>query len=117
MAIKEIETVAEVEINDTTAVFVIINEINGRLALDVRRWFINDENQWAPTGKGISISNGAIEKVVEGIVKANDRITELNGERPEPTRAARPTSKVTDSKTTATKKPAARKTAAARKRG
>jgi len=72
MAITEVENVAQ--INDTrpgNAIFVSINETGkDRYAVDVRRWYIGDDEEWHPTTKGISIPAARLSAVLDAIQAA-----------------------------------------------
>ena len=75
MAITEIATVAEIpEGRPGNSIFVSVNDLgNGRLAVDLRRWYQDDAEEWKPTSKGISIPTQYLDAVIAGLQEARDR--------------------------------------------
>jgi hypothetical protein len=75
MAITEIATVAEVpEGRPGNSIFVSVNDLgNGKLAVDLRRWYQDDAEEWKPTSKGISIPTQYLNDVIDGLIEARDR--------------------------------------------
>jgi hypothetical protein len=103
MAITEIETLADLPLNDDESIFVALNDINGRLAVDIRKWYVSDDD-WRPTQKGISLPIKLVAELVAALSNlADNEHVKARAATPEGARK-RPVKKV------------ARKTAVARKR-
>lgn len=75
MAITEIATIAEIpEGRPGNSIFVSLNDTgNGRMAVDVRRWYVGDDNEWRPTQKGISLPVQYLSTVIDALQTAIDR--------------------------------------------
>lgn len=54
MKIKE--KVGEIEVNTTNKIIIHITEFKDKNKIDIRSWFLNEENgEWLPTKKGITL--------------------------------------------------------------
>lgn len=71
MAIKELAIIAEINTRPDNQIRVVLNDTgNGNLAIDVRRWYVGDDEEWHPTGKGISIPFKHADEVYAAIGEA-----------------------------------------------
>lgn len=73
MAIENVKVFGDVEINRTNIIRVSANKMDrGQMALDIRRWYLNDDDEYAPSGKGISIpvkAMGDLGKIIQAALK------------------------------------------------
>jgi hypothetical protein len=60
----------EIERSETEVVRVSTEEFKGRKYLDVRIYFENDEGEWKPTKKGVTIQPDKVDAFIELIKKA-----------------------------------------------
>ena len=111
MSITELATLAQIDLAQPgNAIFVALNDLGGgKLALDVRRWYVGDDEEWHPTGKGISIPAQLAATVVKALTDGLERedVQAAIGAALKPKTA--PTKKAVSTKRAAPKKPAARK--------
>jgi hypothetical protein len=117
MAVETVTTIAQIDVNRTTQVQVSINKMTGRggdkFAVDVRRWYLDDTDEWAPTSKGISIPVEKFNDVLDALTQAEAEVDQyLPADKPGPTDEP---SKARATKTPAKKKAAARKAPARRR--
>jgi hypothetical protein len=62
--------VGDIVRNETEVLRISAEEFKGRKYVDVRVYFENDEGEWKPTKKGITIQPDKIEEFVDLIKKA-----------------------------------------------
>lgn len=62
--------VGEIERGETEVLRVSTEEYKGRKYVDVRIYFENDEGEWKPTKKGVTIQPDRIEAFMELLRKA-----------------------------------------------
>jgi len=72
MAITELESLAQIDLAQPgNAVFVSLNDVgSGKVAVDVRRWYVGDDEEWHPTTKGISIPAQMVQQIAEVLTDA-----------------------------------------------
>jgi hypothetical protein len=56
--------------NETEILRISAEEFKGRKYVDIRVYFENDEGEWKPTKKGVTIQPDKIEEFVDLIKKA-----------------------------------------------
>jgi hypothetical protein len=66
--------VGDIEKTGTEVVRVSTEEFKGRKYLDVRIYFVNDEGEWKPTKKGVTIQPDKVDAFVELITKAKESL-------------------------------------------
>lgn len=62
----ENEIIAEFEKNKSEKIRLSLSEFNGKPRVDLRIWYLNDSNEYAPSKKGVSLST----ELVPGLIKA-----------------------------------------------
>ena len=62
--------VGEIERGETEVLRVSTEEYKGRKYVDVRIYFENDEGEWKPTKKGVTIQPDKVDAFIELIKKA-----------------------------------------------
>ncbi len=66
--------IGEIERTETEVVRVSMDEYKGRKYLDVRIYFANDEGEWKPTKKGVTIQPEKIDLFMDLIKKAKETL-------------------------------------------
>jgi hypothetical protein len=66
--------VGEIERGETEVLRVSTEEYKGRKYVDVRIYFENDEGEWKPTKKGVTIQPDRIEAFLELLRKAQEAL-------------------------------------------
>ncbi len=66
--------VGEIERSETEVLRVSTEEFKGRKYLDVRVYFANDEGEWKPTKKGITVQPDKIDLFIDLIKKAKESL-------------------------------------------
>lgn len=61
---------AEIEKNPVEKIMVTISEFKKKKYVDVRIYFMNDDMEWKPTKKGVTIAPDLIDHVIEALQKA-----------------------------------------------
>ena len=64
--------IGEIERGETEVLRVSTEEYKGRKYIDVRIYFENDEGEWKPTKKGITIQPERLDAFMELIKKAGE---------------------------------------------
>ncbi|MGD0233899.1 MAG: transcriptional coactivator p15/PC4 family protein [Syntrophorhabdales bacterium] len=72
--------IAEVQKNAKERIKIYITEYRGRRFVDCRVYFEDDDGEWKPTKKGIALSDGVIDEVIQGLRKASRRLEGSNFE-------------------------------------
>ncbi len=62
--------IGDIARNETEVLRVSAEEYKGRKYVDVRIYFENDEGEWKPTKKGVTIQPEKVEEFIELIKKA-----------------------------------------------
>jgi len=62
--------VGDIERSATERVRVSTEEFKGRKYLDIRIYFENEEGEWKPTKKGVTIQPDKIDALIELVKKA-----------------------------------------------
>jgi hypothetical protein len=62
--------VGDIERNETEVVRVSTEEFKGRKYLDIRVYFENDDGEWKPTKKGVTIPPDKVDAFLELVKKA-----------------------------------------------
>ncbi len=66
--------IAEIEKNSTELIRVIITEYKGHKFIDCRVYYKDDQGEWKPTRKGISLNAETIDEVAEAIKNAKHHL-------------------------------------------
>jgi hypothetical protein len=66
--------VGDIERTETEVVRVSTEEFKGRKYLDIRIYFENDEGEWKPTKKGVTIAPDKVDTFIELIRKAKETL-------------------------------------------
>ena len=74
---------------NTSMVRVAWTEYQGRRGLDIREHYLNDEDEWQPTGKGLRIKEDLVPEFIEWIKGELDAAQEEPEPEPEPVRRGR----------------------------
>lgn len=61
---------AEIEKNPTERIKITISEFKKRKYVDIRTFFLNDDMEWMPTKKGVTIPPDLVDLVIEALNKA-----------------------------------------------
>lgn len=75
MAINNISRHLELPLNKRgDKLCVDVNESSGRITIDLRRWYTNDDDVLCPTSKGVSIPADIIDEVMNAVAQAKRSI-------------------------------------------
>ncbi len=66
--------IGEIERGETEVVRVSTEEYKGRKYVDVRIYFENDEGEWKPTKKGVTIQPEKVEAFISLMKKAGEAL-------------------------------------------
>jgi hypothetical protein len=66
--------VGEIERSETEVVRVSTEEFKGRKYLDIRVYFANDDGEWKPTKKGVTVQPDKIDVFIDLIKKAKESL-------------------------------------------
>ncbi len=66
--------IGEIERGETEVMRVSTEEYKGRKYVDVRIYFENNEGEWKPTKKGVTIQPEKVEEFLELIKKAGESL-------------------------------------------
>lgn len=66
--------IGEIERGETEVLRVSTEEYKGRKYIDVRVYFENDDGEWKPTKKGVTIQPDKIEEFLDLIKKAGKEL-------------------------------------------
>jgi len=53
---------------------------NGAEVYDIRRWYINDDDEWAPTKKGVSIKAEMMADVIKLLIDDNPDLLKVDND-------------------------------------
>ncbi len=62
--------IGDIPRNETEVLRVSAEEYKGRKYVDVRVYFANDEGEWKPTKKGVTIQPEKVEEFIDLVRKA-----------------------------------------------
>jgi hypothetical protein len=66
--------VGEVERNETETLRISTEEFKGRAYIDVRIYFADNEGEWKPTKKGVTINPDKLDQVIELLKEAQEKL-------------------------------------------
>jgi len=66
--------VGEVERNETETLRISTEEFKGRAYIDVRIYFADNEGEWKPTKKGVTINPDKLDQVIELLREAQEKL-------------------------------------------
>ncbi|MDH5716312.1 MAG: transcriptional coactivator p15/PC4 family protein [Spirochaetia bacterium] len=69
--------IADIERNKTEIIRIEISEFKDKKLLNIRTWYLNDNGEYAPTKKGISLNIDKFNALKEAILKAEQAINDL----------------------------------------
>ncbi len=69
----ETEIIAEFEKNRTEKIKVSLSEFKGKKLVDIRIWYLNDDNEYAPSKKGVAISLELLPQLIEALQQTADK--------------------------------------------
>jgi hypothetical protein len=67
-------TVGDIERGETEVLRVSAEEYKGRKYLDIRIYFENDQGEWKPTKKGVTIPPDKVQEFIELVKKAGEAL-------------------------------------------
>lgn len=89
MAIETIKDISEIQLNGGTKIRVVLSKLSAdKFGIDVRRWYLDDGDEWRPTQKGIMIPAEHVGDIVQAIEQGVDELKKIGG-----TSSAKKTSK------------------------
>jgi hypothetical protein len=62
--------ILEVQKNHTERLRVSVSEYRGRMFVDLRTWYVGDDGEYRPSGKGVVIRPSQVAEVVQGLLLA-----------------------------------------------
>jgi hypothetical protein len=66
--------IGDIERSETEVLRVSAEEYKGRKYIDIRIYFANDEGEWKPTKKGVTIQPDKVDTFLELIKKAGETL-------------------------------------------
>jgi hypothetical protein len=66
--------IGEIERGETEVLRVSAEEYKGRKYIDIRIYFENDENEWKPTKKGVTVQPEKVAEFLSLIRKAEEAL-------------------------------------------
>lgn len=66
--------IGQVERSQTEVIRISTEEFKGRSYVDVRVYFEDNEGEWKPTKKGVTINPDKLEQVIELLKEAQDKL-------------------------------------------
>jgi hypothetical protein len=66
--------IGQVERSQTEAIRISTEEFKGRAYIDVRIYFEDNEGEWKPTKKGVTINPDKLEQVIELLRNAQEKL-------------------------------------------
>ena len=66
--------IGDIPRNETEVLRVSAEEYKGRKYVDVRVYFANDEGEWKPTKKGVTIQPEKVEEFIDLVRKAGKAV-------------------------------------------
>ena len=70
--------IADIERSKTEIIRVEITEFNGKKLINIRTWYKNDKDEYAPTKKGIALSIDKFSDLKNAMELAENKINEFN---------------------------------------
>ena len=70
--------IAEIEKNGNECMRVYITEYQGQRYIDCRVYFMDKEERWNPTKKGITLSKGNVSKIIKALELAKSTLKKLD---------------------------------------
>lgn len=64
------KTLGEIELNKASKIIIRVRDYKEKNYMDMRQFFLNDENEWLPTKKGVSIPVQHLEIVKKALDEA-----------------------------------------------
>lgn len=65
---------AEIEKNPVEKIMITLSEFKKKKYVDLRIYFMNDDMEWKPTKKGVTIAPDLIDQVIEALKKAKEEL-------------------------------------------
>ena len=69
--------IADIERNSAEIIRVEISEFRDKKLLNIRTWYLNDKNEYAPTKKGITVSVDKIADLKNALIEAENKMNNL----------------------------------------
>lgn len=69
--------IVDIERNSTEIIRIEISEFREKKLLNIRTWYLNDQNEYAPTKKGVTISIDKIADLKNALIEAENKIKSL----------------------------------------
>jgi hypothetical protein len=66
--------IGEISKNSTEKIRVTISEYKGYTFLDVRVYYEDDQGEWKPTKKGITVSNENVEPLIKLLTEGKKKL-------------------------------------------
>lgn len=66
--------IGEVERNETEILRISTEEFKGRAYIDMRIYFADNEGEWKPTKKGVTINPDKLDQVIELLREAQEKL-------------------------------------------
>ena len=63
------QTIAEFEKNSSEVVRISLSEFKGHSYVDIRIFYEDDEGEWRPTKKGVTVSVDLVDELLEAVKK------------------------------------------------
>ena len=77
MSEEEDDKVVKIPRNQTEQVRVGVKEFKGKSYIDIRIYYMDDQGDWKPTKKGVSLSTEYIEELKDAVGIIDGQIKEL----------------------------------------
>ncbi len=65
---------AEIEKNPMEKILITISEFKNKKYVDLRVYFMNDNMEWKPTKKGVTIPPNLVDLVINALKKAKEEV-------------------------------------------
>jgi hypothetical protein len=69
--------IREIEKNENEHIRISTEEFKGRKYVDIRIYYENEEGEWKPTRKGIALNPDIIDKAIEGLQRASEKLASV----------------------------------------
>ena len=69
--------IADIERNSAEIIRIEISEFREKKLLNIRTWYLNDQNEYAPTKKGVTINIDKIADLKNALIEAENKINSL----------------------------------------
>ncbi len=66
--------IAEFEKNPTEKIKITISEFKNRKFVDIRTYYLDDNMEWKPTKKGVTVSPHLLDMIVDALNKAKQEL-------------------------------------------